>query len=41
MQGFIAEILSDKSEEHKKKNLDDLKKDCFGEWLRPLIRSLE
>jgi spectinomycin phosphotransferase len=40
MQGFIEEIFSTKSEEHRRKNLEDLKKDCFEKWLRPLIRSL-
>lgn len=40
MLGFIDEVLSDKSDEHREKNLNDLKKDCFDKWLRPLIRKL-
>lgn len=38
--GFIGEIMSDKSDIHKELNLNGLKKDCFDEWLRPLIKSL-
>jgi len=37
--GWIGEIVSDKSDEHKMKNLQDLKKDYF-DWLRPLVRNL-
>ena len=39
--GFIEEITSDKSNDHKETNLNNLKKDCFDEWLRPLIRALD
>lgn len=35
--GFIEEIRSDKSQEHKERNLNQLKHDCY-EWLYPLIR---
>ncbi len=41
IQDFIEEILSDKSEHHREKRLGELKRDCFEEWLRPLIRALD
>lgn len=37
--GFMKEVLSDKSLDHRENNLQDLQKDCFG-WLRPIIRKL-
>jgi len=37
--GWMGEILSDKSDEHRIKNLNDLKDDYF-DWLRPLVRDL-
>ena len=37
--GWMGEILSDKSDAHRAKNLADLKDDYFN-WLRPLVRDL-
>jgi len=39
--GFIEEIMGEKSNVHKEMDLNNLKKDCFDEWLRPLIRALD
>jgi thiamine kinase-like enzyme len=38
--GWMGEILSNKSETHRRKNLEDLKSDYFN-WLRPLVRMIK
>ena len=38
---YFAEITGDHSLEHRKKNLDGLKNDCFEGWLRPAIRKFD
>ncbi|MBL8162645.1 MAG: aminoglycoside phosphotransferase family protein [Anaerolineae bacterium] len=38
---FLDEIISTHPADHRQHNLDGLKHDCFGAWLRPLIRAVD